>query len=155
MKRGCWPLVLVIMLLFTLTGCSGYDVLQYKVRSTEEKISVRIDKSDGFALAANGDGTFTITQDDAFVATGVLLPPEKMQKMRTNAEAMKTCEILEEGSQDNLDFLLLKIIANGEEEWVYLVSIDGMEAGLALNSGISEDALSSCFAAMSLQATEE
>lgn len=142
------------MLLCTLAGCSGYDVLQYKVPSTEEKISVRIDKSDGFALAAKEDGTFTITQDDALVATGVLLPPEKMQKMLTNAKTMKTCEILEEGSQDNLDFLLLKIIANGEAEWVYLVSIDGMEAGLALNSSISEAALSSCFAAMSLQATQ-
>lgn len=143
------------MLLCTLAGCSGYDVLQYKVPSTEEKISVRIDKSDGFALTANEDGTFTIMQDDALIATGVLLPPEKMQKMLTNAKTMKTCEILEEGSQDNLDFLLLNIIANGEEEWVYLVSIDGMEAGLALNSSISEDALSSCFAAMSLHATEE
>lgn len=155
MKRVYWALLLVIMLLCTLAGCSGYDVLQYKVPSTEEKISVRIDKSDGFALAAKEDGTFTITQDDALVAIGVLLPPEKMQKMLTNAKTMKTCEILEEGSQDNLDFLLLKIIANGEAEWVYLVSIDGMEAGLALNSSISEDALSSCFAAMSLQATEE
>lgn len=146
------------MLLGTFTGCSGYDVLQYKIPSTGEMVSVRIDKSDGFALAANEDGTFTITQDDAPVAIGVLMPPEKMQKMRTNAATMKTCEILEEGSQDNLDFLLLKIITNGQEEWVCLVSIDGMEAGLALNSSISKDALGSCLAAIALKespATEE
>ena len=142
------------MLLCTLSGCSGYDVLQYKVPSTEERISVRVEKSDGFALEANEDGTFAVMQNDALVATGVLMPPDKMQKMRTNAKTMEACEILEEGRQDNLEFLLLKINTSGEE-WVYLVFIDGMEAGLALNGTISEEALCSCFTALSLRAAKE
>ena len=154
MKRVCWLLVLVIVLACTLTGCSGYDVLQYKVPSTEERISVRIDKGDGFALTANEDGTFTITQDDAIVATGVLLPPEKMQKMRNNAQAMAACQILEEGSQDELTFLLLKITNNNAEEWVYLVSVNGLQAGLALSSSVSEETIRACFEALSLRETE-
>lgn len=154
MKRVCLPLVFSIMLLCTLSGCSGYDILQYKVPSTEERISVRIEKSDGFALEANEDGTFTIMRDNNLIATGVLLPLDKVQKMRTNAKAMEACEILEEGRQDNLEFLLLKINTSGEE-WVYLVFIDGMEAGLALNSAISEEALRACFTALSLRAAKE
>lgn len=154
MKRVCWLLVLVIVLVCTLTGCSVYDVLQYKVPSTGERISVRIDKDDGFALTANEDGTFTIKQDDANVATGVLLPPEKMQKMRDNSQAMAACQILEEGSHDELTFLLLKITNNNADEWVYLVSVNGLQAGLALSSSVSEETIRACFEALSLRETE-
>lgn len=143
------------MLLVTLSGCSGYDILQYKVPSTEERISVRIDKGNGLEIAANEDGTFAISQAGTLLATGVLMPPEKMQKMRTNAETMKTCEILEQGRQDNMDYMLLKVITNEEYEWVYLASIDGLEAGLAMSNSISEDALRACFAALSVRETQE
>ena len=75
--------------------------------------------------------------------------------MRTNAETMKTCEILEQGRQDNMDYMLLKVITNEEYEWVYLASIDGLEAGLAMSNSISEDALRACFAALSVRETQE
>ncbi len=132
-------IILGILSLFIITGCSTYKAYTYNVE-TGDSVKVKLITSDNYDISS--EIPFSITQNDDVKCSGTFITLDDYNQYLNVVNNDPSSSIIENNSKDNLKYLFYNY---NNSEWNYIIKINNSNTGLLLGSNVSIDSARDCF----------
>lgn len=149
MKRLTALVLVVCMAAALLAGCSSSKSYTFKV-STGDDIKVILDTSEGHELSQE-DGTFYVSLDDEDLIEGIFFEEDVVEEYLDTIPSSDEVEILAEGSNGYGDYIFYA----ADDEWYYVVMLDGTDTGIGITGFESEKETVECIELLSFACEDE
>jgi len=132
-------IILGVLSLFILTGCSTYKAYTYNVE-TGDSVKVKLITSDNYDISS--EIPFSITQNDDVKCSGTFITLDGYNQYLNVVNNDPSSSIIENNSKDNLKYLFYNY---NNSEWNYIIKINNSNTGVLLGSNVSIDSARDCF----------
>lgn len=131
--------ILLILLIFTLTGCTTTMSFTYNV-STGDKIKVQLDTSDGYKISS--ELPFKISKDDDILSQGTFLTADGYNQYIETISSSNTSKIIDSGTKDGIEYTFYSY---NSTEFNYIIKITGSNTGILIGNEKSQASAEECF----------
>lgn len=132
-------IILGVLSLFILTGCSTYKAYTYNVE-TGDSVSVKLITSNNYDISSGIP--FSITQNGNVKCNGTFITLDGYNQYLNVVNNDPSSNIIENNSKDNLKYLFYSY---NNSEWNYIIKINNSNTGILLGSNVSTDSAKDCF----------
>lgn len=136
-SKGLTTVLCVMVIILALTGCaSSMDMVGFWA---EDTVEVTLDTSEGLMLMSE---CFNVMEDGDSILRGMVTNVDVCETDKTMLEADDMAEFIEEGSANDITWILYNV---DDTECHFIVWIDGSDTGMILTSGEDPDTAKKAF----------
>ena len=139
MKKIFSSLVIVIVLILCLTGCSTSKSYTFNVE-TGDSIKVKLNTSDGYDISS--DLPFTISKNGKTLSQGTFITIDGYNQYVNVVNTDTNSKILDSGSKNGITYTFYSY---NDSEFNYIIKIDGSKTGILLGNPNSQAEAKKCF----------
>lgn len=148
MKNIFKTLVVSVMSVLTLTGCSSSIAYTYSIE-TGDKVVIELDTSDGHKLSS--DVPFEVSLDGEVLTTGTFIPGSSYDDYVYSVQDTEDAVLVDQGERDGLEYIFYSY---GKAEYNYIINIKGSDTGVVLSNGIDADTAREVFDLLTISIAE-
>ncbi|MBO5479223.1 MAG: hypothetical protein J6A04_05990 [Clostridia bacterium] len=139
MKKTLSLLILLVVLLFLLAGCTSSMSYTYKV-TTGDTIKVKLNTSDGYSITS--ELPFKVIKDNTTLTQGTFITLEGYEQYITAVNKDSNSKIIDRGTKNGVDYIFYSY---NNSEFNYIVKIVDSKTGILLGNSVSEQSAKECF----------
>lgn len=144
MKNIFKTFVVTLIAVLTLTGCGSSKSVAYTYNvETGDKVTVELDTTDDHGLTSKVP--FDVYKDDKVLSTGTFIEGKLYDDYVNAIKATSTAIVIDEGKNENIEYIFYKADANGHMEYNYIISIKNSDTGLVLANVLDGDTAKEVF----------
>ena len=139
MKKVFMSLVIIVIVLLTLTGCTKSKSYTFMVE-TGDKIKVELNTTDGYDLSS--DLPFTISKDGNTLSQGTFIISNYYDEYVTAVKTDSLAKVIDEQSKDDIEYVFYSY---NNSEYNYIIKVKNSNTGILLGNPNSQEEAEKCF----------
>lgn len=152
MKKSISALLLLLCLIFTLSGCGEAKTHKSYTFSvdTGDKVQIELDTTGGYDITS--ELPFEISKDGSTLSQGIFIEAEQYASYTEAINTDGGAKVIDEGTKDSNKYVFWSY---NDSEFNIVILIGDSNTGILLGNAVSEESAKECFDRLTISLDEE
>lgn len=152
MKKNIPVFLLILCLIFTVSGCDGAKTSKSFTFSvdTGDKVCIELDTTNGYDITS--DLPFEISQNGSVLSQGIFIEAEQYASYVDAVSSDDSAKVIETSSKDSNQYVFWSY---NDSEFNIVILIGDSNTGILLGNAISEESARECFNRLTIRLDKE
>lgn len=152
MKKSISALLLLLCLIFTLSGCGEAKTHKSYTFSvdTGDKVQIELDTTGGYDITS--ELPFEISKDGSTLSQGIFIEAEQYASYTEAISTDDSAKVIEEGTKDSNKYVFWSY---NDSEFNIVILIGDSNTGILLGNAVSEESAKECFDRLTISLDKE